>query len=304
MKKEPEDTEKNAAEGGLDPLPEPQEHNKDVISYRQARPGETFLGGRGVILGTPVFSGRGANPRSKEEEEFKQRALRAFDKVLKEEAEAQLSGLPIDKPDLDNGVEEPNDHDPLQRRVTAEPGDLISEKSDENDSATGPNSHLKDDEHEMHYRRPPKGWKPGGLGYKSARLANSPKPPALLDPDAANTELLVQPEFEETPAEDLAVHSQSGSGAMTRGLELLGMVSFFVLQIGAVVLWIWSIFLAFKSGGLIAAFVTAVIPVLSQVYWAWILWPSAFSQLFVLWVLISLIPPLIAMLGAAFVRER
>jgi hypothetical protein len=309
MEKKPEVPKKKTAHDAedayADELPEPQERNKDVISYRRPKPGETFLGGRGVILGTPLFSGQAADGRSKEEEEFKQRALKAFDKVLKKEAEAQFGAPPIDKPDLDDGAdEEPNNGDPLQRRVAQQPGDVMIAEPDENDSAISSNSSFRDEEQETPYRRPLKGWKPTGLSYKSAGLPRSSNPPALLDPDVATTDLPVQPEFEETPTEDFPVQPHSGSGALTQGLELLGMVSFFALQIGAVVLWIWSVFLAFKSGGLIAAFVTAVIPVLSQVYWAWTLWPSAFSQVFLLWVLISLIPLLIAMLGAAFNREK
>jgi hypothetical protein len=33
-----------------EPLPEPRPENRDVISYRRPEPGETFLGGRGVLF--------------------------------------------------------------------------------------------------------------------------------------------------------------------------------------------------------------------------------------------------------------
>jgi hypothetical protein len=33
-----------------EPLPEPRPENRDVISYRRPKPGETFLGGRGVLF--------------------------------------------------------------------------------------------------------------------------------------------------------------------------------------------------------------------------------------------------------------
>jgi hypothetical protein len=33
-----------------EPLPEPKPENRDVISYRRPKPGETFLGGRGVLI--------------------------------------------------------------------------------------------------------------------------------------------------------------------------------------------------------------------------------------------------------------
>lgn len=46
-------------------------------------------------------------------------------------------------------------------------------------------------------------------------------------------------------------------------------------------LFLWSVYWAYVSHGLIAALLTFFLPLLGQCYWALVLWPSTYSFLFV-----------------------
>lgn len=86
-------------------------------------------------------------------------------------------------------------------------------------------------------------------------------------------------------------------------LGAVSVVSYVVLQLGAVFLFVWSIVLAYGKAGLAAAIITAIIPVLSQVYWAWALWPSSFSHAVVYWLLLSLVSPVVAAISAGIGKK-
>jgi hypothetical protein len=46
-------------------------------------------------------------------------------------------------------------------------------------------------------------------------------------------------------------------------------------------LFLWSVYWAYVSTGLVAALLTFFLPIVGQCYWAFMLWPSIYSFLFV-----------------------
>ena len=72
--------------------PTPEDDLSDVwLEDRKARPGETFYGGRGVLLTSSPFSN---SPSNKQQQDYKQRMMAAFEEKLAKEAEGQFSESP------------------------------------------------------------------------------------------------------------------------------------------------------------------------------------------------------------------
>lgn len=113
----------------------------------------------------------------------------------------------------------------------------------------------------------------------------------------------VEAQFDSGIPPESAGYSRAVSNGLLAILPAISALSFVALQLAAVVVFIWSIGLAYAKAGLIAAIITTVLPVISQSYWAWAFWPSTFSYAVVGCLLVSLVSPAIAVLSAA-IRSR
>ena len=57
--------------------------------------------------------------------------------------------------------------------------------------------------------------------------------------------------------------------ALSRILGFVAGLFVIVLYFGAVAIHLWTIIIAFLNSGFIASFMTLLLPVISQIYWAW-----------------------------------
>jgi len=54
--------------------------------------------------------------------------------------------------------------------------------------------------------------------------------------------------------------------------QAFGVVGLFIVNILGLVLYVWTIVVAFLAGGLVAAIISMFVPVLAQIFWAIRIW--------------------------------
>lgn len=52
-------------------------------------------------------------------------------------------------------------------------------------------------------------------------------------------------------------------------INLLATIAFIFIWLGGIAIYLWTVLMAFQLGGFLSAFLTFILPVIGQLFWAW-----------------------------------